>query len=341
MRSLDELLEHLGDIRQVAGIDQYSIKGGQGDSNHILQVRNGMGLKFDVNVSRGFDLGLCELFSVPVSWMSSCGRVSPYFYDKQGDEWNRGFEGGLMTTCGLTQAGKPNTDLDQMLGQHGRISYVPAELLQCELIQEHPERIVLRAKVRETKALSENISVYRTITTYLGKNEILIEDTVVNEGYEPVPHMILYHFNFGFPLISGTTKISKLESDRELIKGEADLCDPLSVRPVSRFEKPDVILHTNIKSETNEIKFEIENLIKFNNWNRRLKLTLLYNKEQCPYLTQWRYFGSGVNVFGIEPGNVSTKGRSYHRAAKLLDILEHGQYRQYNLKINFELKEDI
>jgi galactose mutarotase-like enzyme len=302
-----------------------------------LQIRNGSGLRFDVYSSRGFDIGLCELFSVPVSWRAHTGHVSPFTYDASGTGWNRGFQGGLLTTCGLQQAGQPCIDGDEALGQHGRVSYIPAEIIAAEITREPEPKILLRAKICETKAAGNTLTLYRCITTYLFQNKIEIQDEVVNEAYTDAPFLILYHVNFGFPLISPTSYIEPFESKRELIKGNASLDSCLKVPPAGDSE-PDVILHTNIKNKKETMDIHICNEIEFNARKHILHVFFAYKTAQCPYLTQWRCQQKGVNVFAFEPGNVSTRGRAFQRQNGTLIILKPGESKKYDLSLSFKME---
>ena len=51
------------------------------------------------------------------------------------------------------------------------------------------------------------MTLQRRISTELGSNSILIEDIVTNLGFSPQPHLILYHCNLGFPLVSEHTRL--------------------------------------------------------------------------------------------------------------------------------------
>jgi hypothetical protein len=108
--TMEELRQRIGNVRQIAGYQRVQLQEGKGKGNEVLLVRNGCGLSFQISLSRAFDIGLCELYGIPVSWMSAAGPVSPHFYEKDGREWSRGFEGGLLATGGLTYMGKPNVD---------------------------------------------------------------------------------------------------------------------------------------------------------------------------------------------------------------------------------------
>ena len=47
----------------------------------------------------------------------------------------------------------------------------------------------------------ENLLLTRTISTRLGANQFTLKDVVRNEGYRSTPHIMLYHCNFGFPVV--------------------------------------------------------------------------------------------------------------------------------------------
>jgi hypothetical protein len=47
----------------------------------------------------------------------------------------------------------------------------------------------------------ENLVLTRRIEAALGGATIGVTDRVENRGFRPTPHMLLYHYNFGFPLL--------------------------------------------------------------------------------------------------------------------------------------------
>ncbi len=56
--------------------------------------------------------------------------------------------------------------------------------------------------MREVSALGRDLRLKRRISMTLGQPVLTIHDRVENHGYETTPHMLLYHFNLGFPLLS-------------------------------------------------------------------------------------------------------------------------------------------
>src|SRR5581483_8882420 len=74
-------------------------------------------------------------------------------------------------------------------------------------------------KLRQNFMRGENLTLTRRISTRLGADSFTITDTLLNEGFDPAPHMILYHCNFGFPVISTE---SELLIDEESVRPRDD-----------------------------------------------------------------------------------------------------------------------
>lgn len=335
------LSERIGDIRRLAGYQRFELLEGRGKGNEVIAVRNGSGLHFHVNVSRGFDIGQCEFHGIPIGWISHAGPVAPHFYEKDGTNWNRGFEGGLLATCGLSTIGKPSVDQGEAYGQHGRISYIPAELLQTEAGWTDDDRyeIVARGRVKESDALQQNIVLDRTIRTGLGDNRICLTDRITNDTFLPAEHLIMYHFNFGFPLVGETCDIMLPEGDRRWINGAGATDRAACYEAPSADAAPTVMLHENMRSDDGMLTIGVRNRVKHLGADKLLEVRLTYSREACPCLTQWKFPRRGVYVLGLEPGNATTEGRRVHRERGTLPFLEAGETKTYEFIIDFDLKD--
>jgi hypothetical protein len=328
----------VGDLRQIAGYQRVQLQEGRGRGNELLLVRNGSGLSFQISISRAFDIGLCEVYGIPISWISATGPVAPQFYEKDGREWNRSFEGGLLATGGLTYMGKPNMDEGEALGLHGRISATPAELLRSEAMQVNDTyELIFQGRVRQASAIGENLLLTRTIRTALGTNSISIVDEITNESFSPVDHMILYHFNLSFPLISETCRIHIPEAQtRRWIQGDGPVegwdhfKEPSSAAPT-------VLLHEGIQGENGWVQVCVENEVHVNNKEQTMCVNFRYPHEACPFLSQWQNSTKGEYVLALEPGNTSTEGRAVHRERGTLPRLQPQETRRYEFLVDFSL----
>ena len=122
--SRNDLAMRLGHLSQLAGIRMMELRDGSEAGVRIAEVRTGSGLRFQVSLDRGMDVSVAEYKGIPLAWRSPAGDVNPRFYDPRGLGWLRSFPGGLMTGCGLSQAGAPSVDEGEELGlrsQHGRL----------------------------------------------------------------------------------------------------------------------------------------------------------------------------------------------------------------------------
>ncbi len=199
-----ELRKRIGDISQIASATEFTYSQGKANGVKAIEVRNGSGLRFVILPDRGMDIAYAEYKGTPISYISKTGIVSSNHYSEP--DFLRSFSAGLLTTCGLTYMGAPCVDEGVALGAHGRISNIPA--FDVGITQEWVEDdfiISVRGKVREATVFGENIVLTRTFTVKIGEDKIYIHDEIENEGFEPTPLMVLYHINFGFPLVSENT----------------------------------------------------------------------------------------------------------------------------------------
>ena len=65
----------------------------------------------------------------------------------------------------------------------------------------------ITAVIKETRVFGPNLELRRTISGTLGQPTIKIHDVVTNKSNTAQPHMMLYHCNYGWPLIDEGTKI--------------------------------------------------------------------------------------------------------------------------------------
>ena len=201
-----ELEARVGRIEQIGGLRRFEWSEGAEAGSQQIQVRTAAGLTFYVSPSRALDISLAEFGGVPLSWQSASGDVHPAYYDAEGIEFLRTAVGGLLMTCGLTYVGAPGEDEGQAFGLHGRVHHLPARHVSAggNWVGDEYEMEISGA-VDETRIFGDHLRLRRRIRCLLGQNRIEITDTVSNAGFAPSPHMILYHFNFGFPLLDRET----------------------------------------------------------------------------------------------------------------------------------------
>jgi hypothetical protein len=330
-----ELEARLGRIEQVGGLRRMHSTGGKESGVEEIRVRTGAGLTYSVLPSRGLDIGLAEFKGAPLTWLSPNGDVHPAFFDGRGSGWLRTAAGGLLMTCGLTQVGSPGTDEGEELGMHGLAHHTPANQVCAEGFWEGDEYItVVKGKVEETSIFGWNMHLTREIRSRLGKNQILIRDVVENAGFDPAPHMLLYHFNFGFPLLDAQTQIcfpSATVTPREPGLPSEGL--GIWHLPQHGYQEQ-VYYHENLSTGADGIAAVTVQNPHFPSTGRPLSVRLAWEVRNLPVLVQWKMPGEGIHVLGIEPANCHVAGRTSERARGTLVMLAPGQTMEYNLELS-------
>lgn len=336
-----ELLSRVGDISQIARIKPYRLVEGWEDGVQVLDVTTGSGLDFSLLASRGLDISSASYNGRSLAWRSATSDSHPAFFDHEGEQgrgWLRGFYGGLLITCGLTNAGANETEAGQIYGLHGRISNSPAYNVSYEGRWEGDEYLMsVTGKIRQATVFGENILMTRTISTSLGSRKIFLHDSIENMGSKRMEHMILYHINIGFPvvnedarLISPTLKATPRDADAQ--EGQDHYAQFQSPQPAFREQ---VYFHEFAKDERGRVQTAIINkgTNAGNSQENGFGVYCAYSPEQLPKFIEWKMMGAGTYVVGMEPANCLVMGRAYERQAGTLQFLEPGEVRDYSLEI--------
>lgn len=330
-----QLLRHIGDISQVAEAKVYQLTDGNEKGTDAIGFRTGSGLNFTVLANRGLDISYADFKGIPLCWRSGTGDVAAAHYEPNGLGWLRGFYGGLLTTCGMTQAGAPNVDEDEELGLHGRASYIPAKNVWVDTRWEGDRYILwAQGKVTETKALGEHLCRTRRIWTELGSNKIHIEDIVENLGYQDCPLMYLFHINIGFPILADGSEL--LAPSSQITPRDEHAKDNLSKyncgEPPTVDFTEQVYYHQMEPDVDNHIRVALVN--RSFNENKGIGIAVRYHKTQFPHFVQWKLCGQGAYVMGLEPSNCRVDGRVSERERGSLQHIEPGGRRHYEVEIS-------
>ncbi len=329
-----ELLQHVGDISQLAGVRLGELGDGFERGLRVADVRTGSGLTFTVLLDRGLDIGWASFGGASLSWRSPTTAIGPAYYEPAGLGWLRGFHGGLVNTCGLTYFGAPGADEGQALGLHGRASYTPASHIAYGGDWRGDEyELWLSGQLREAVVFGENLTLRRRITARLGESRLFIEDTVTNEGYQSTPHMQLYHCNFGFPLVSPETELLSASAE---VKPRDEVA-AAGLTGYNHFQPPtpgyeEQVFYHHLKADAGGYA-QAALVNRAFGGGQGLGAYVRFALAELPYLVQWKMMGQGTYVCGLEPATNWVQGRAKERAEGRLRFLEPGETRRYRLEI--------
>ena len=334
--SRSDLLRRIGNIAQAGGTRLVELKDGKERGVRAIEFDTGTGFRFTVLADRAMDVFSASYCGRSLCWHSVAGAAAPHYFDPRGLGWLWTFPGGLVTTCGLVQAGGACTDEGEELGLHGRVSGIPASNVSHGTRWEGDDCILFaQGTVVEGRIFGWKQQLIRRITAKLGESRFFIRDVVENIGYEPCPHMIVYHCNIGYPVLdAGSRLVAPTQAVKPLNKAtEADMeYSPFSGPTPGYSER--VYDHAMKPDGNGMVRAALVNDAL--DGGRGLGVYLQYCHSQLPRFTQWKMLGEGTYVVGMEPGNCSVLGRGAARKAGELVILQPQEAREYELEVGVE-----
>ena len=324
-----EVRKYIGNDYQVGGTRHYQLTGGSSDGCRCIDVRTGSGFEYTVVCDRGLDISLASYKGINLAYLTENMETNPAFYDSRDIEWLRTFSAGLLTTCGPTNISSPCEDDGEKLGQHGRWSAFSAKQV-CDLSDFENGKIEISGTMRESFPFGHKLKINRKITSEIGKSSVTVEDSIVNEGGRPAPLNLLYHINFGYPLLSEKTAIHVPSQNccgyDDYTQARMDEQNIFNSPNAENLEKN--YLHT-FDSKSNEATVWVHNADIADG----LAVYIKFDPQQLPYLTQWKLEDVKDYVLALEPANVPCEPRDVLRERGILPYLAPGQKIDFKVEI--------
>jgi uncharacterized protein DUF4432 len=337
-----DLERRTGDLAAAGGVRSVILDDGSERGVRALEFRTGTGLAFDVLVDRAMDIGAAEHRGRAFGWRSATGFRHPGLHDyadENGLSWLRSFS-GLLVTGGLDHTlFTAEVDASQYHyphrkvvwnGLHGRVANTPARLHGYGE-EWKGNRCVLWAEgeVRQAAIFGEHLRLTRRIESEIGTSEVVIRDTVTNCGFEPTPHMFLYHINFGWPLVDEGTKLAAPIA-RTRWHTQSVLDQRISYQ---RMPKPQpgfveqVYEHDLVADASGNFAVAVA--------NERLQfgVQLEWSRTEFPCFFEWLHLREGAYAVGIEPSTHHVEGEPAARKDGTMIWLEHGESRSYRTRL--------
>jgi len=311
-------------------VKKYVLHGGRQEGVEVIEVNNGK-LSFNVVPTRGMSIQevLMGDPSTPLrtglrlGWDSPVkGLVHPKFINlntRQGLGWLEGFN-EWMVRCGLEFFGAPGTDefIDNTgnkatmdLTLHGKICNTPASTVEIIIEREAPYRITVRGRVDETLLHGPKLDILTSVSTVPGTSKLQISDTVTNRSAIEQEFGILYHGNYGPPLME---------------KGARFYGPVRQVTPINEHAAADVSDYALYRAAKAGFPEQVYCLRLWADRNDRTKVMLrnaagdkavsiAYSVKELPFFTLWKNPVAQEDgyVTGLEPGTGFPRNRSIER----------------------------
>lgn len=331
--------KYVGNPEQLFSLQRVKREDGKAEGVSLIEVKNRSGMEFSVNISRGLDIPYLSFHGENIGYISPCGIVAPQYFDDKGTGFLKSFTAGFLTTCGLKTAGEPCRYGGEEYGLHGNISHTPSENVKYEIVEsENRTYANICGTVRDAVIFGDRLCLERNIRCDYRKKKFVIRDTVKNEGYKKARHMILYHYNIGYPILSP----------------ESDIYIPSSkIIPRNAYSKQGIYQCTQPETpnpEYKEMAFYHTLIPDKKNWstvcvfnpNLEIGVALKINLRTLDHFVQWKMMGAGDYVIGLEPGNTTIDGIENAIDNGSMKYLEPQENVEYEMEIQIiEGKEEF
>ena len=267
------LSELVGDLRQLASVQRIALRDGPDRGLPLLAFSTGGGLDFQIKENGTLDIRSLHFRGRPVGWQHPAGEPG---------NRERALT-GFLVTCGLENVRAPRAGL----AQHGSLAMSPVRVtgvgedwaaaqpqlfVEGEIVQPQPNGAVFR--------------LHRRITAPIGAARLTISDRIENISATAAEMMILYHLNFGFPVVQpgctvalGARRIVEIADSEITSAPSAPECHPVDPAAQVRLIRPASA-----------------------DWPG-LDIRLEFDGASLPYLQTWRDARAGRNILALEPCN--------------------------------------
>lgn len=319
-------------------VQKYTLRGGKQEGVDVVLVNNGK-LSYVVIPTRGMSVAKVEMSDIRLGWDSPVKEiVHPQFINLQsrgGLGWLEGFN-EWMVRCGLEWAGHPGKDkfinntgdeAEMDLTLHGKIGNIPASEVEVVIDRSAPYRIRVRGRVDERMFYGPKLELWTEISTEPGSNTFRIEDEVKNYGAYDQELQIIYHANYGPPLLEAGSRF--VVAAKEVRPFNAHAAKSLNqfaeyVAPTKGFIEQvyGVIPFTDAQNRTT---------VMLRNAAVDKGVTMSYRVDQLPFFTLWKNTTAIEEgyVTGLEPGTGFPVNRSIERKAGRVPKLKSNETRKF------------
>jgi galactose mutarotase-like enzyme len=312
------------------------LMGGLSDGVEIVEVNSGP-LRFAVVPTRGMGLWKVWNGDLEIGWRSPVrGPVHPSHVplnEPSGLGWLDGFD-ELLCRCGLESNGAPEFDDKGILKYplHGRIANVPAHRVDLNIDPESGE-ISLTGRVEESRFLFRKMELTTIYRVKPGESRLTIIDEVANLSGRTSELQLLYHINFGLPLLAAGAQfvapVKTLVPRNEHSAAGLDHWQTY-VEPTAGFTEQ--VYFFELLSDKQD-----QTCVLLQNAEGNQGVSLRFSKRQLPCFSLWKNTAAIVDgyVTGLEPGTNFPNPKGYEKEQGRVISLKPGA------RIRFEIEMEI
>ncbi|WP_158304376.1 aldose 1-epimerase family protein [Beijerinckia indica] len=316
---------------QTWSVKKVTLHGGKQEGVDLITVDNGK-LSFSIVPTRGMSALRAQMGDIRLGWDSPVKEiVNPVYINllaRDGVGWLDGFN-EWMPRAGIAWAGHPGKDGANTLTLHGQIGNIPASEVSVSIEKGNPGRIVVKGLVNEISMFGSNLTLNSEVSTEIGSNHIVFNDSIVNNGTKPQEYQIIYHSDYGEPILEGGAKfVAPIKELRPF--------DGVAAKAISTFDS-----YLDAKPGFTE---EVFGIVPYGDANNRTSVllhnaagdkgvSLTYAIDGLPYFALWKNTGAKGEAYvtGLEPATSFPANRSIERKAGRVPTLEPGASQSFTV----------
>ena len=307
------------------------LKGGKQEGSELLTIKS-EGLTINLSPTRGLGIVNVEGNGIRLGWDSPVKEiVNPKYMNLEsrgGAGWLDGFN-EMMVRCGFEWTGHAVQADGMMYTLHGRAQNTPVSKLFVEVEDQAPFTITIRGLIKENTFKKSNFETWVAIRHVPGSKEFTVHDILTNLSDYDRDYQIIYHSNFGTPILE---------------QGAKFVAPVKEISPFNEYAATGLKNWQTYQGPTKGFDEMVYNIFPYSDANNQTQVMLksnasdkgvgiAFNTQQLPVLTLWKNTDTLKQgyVTGIEPGTSFAYPVTIEREQKRVPQLGAGKSTEFIL----------
>ncbi|HXP97808.1 MAG TPA: aldose 1-epimerase family protein, partial [Telmatospirillum sp.] len=191
-------------------VTKKTLHGGKQEGSTLITIDT-KDLQVSLIPTRGMNIFEIKSGDVRYGWKSPVDEiVNPAFVNlemRNGLGWLDGFN-EMMVRCGFEWTGHPGRENDRLMSLHGRAGNTPASKVVVSIDDAAPHAIHVRGLLKENTFKLSALETWTDLSVTPGVKAVKIHDELTNNSDYDRNYQIIYHSNFGAPLLEEGAKFA-------------------------------------------------------------------------------------------------------------------------------------
>lgn len=330
----------LGIKSEIFSVENVILKGGKQEGTELLTIKSN---NFSIKLSPTRGLGVISVVGdgIRMGWDSPVNEiVNPKFINlesRSGLGWLDGFN-EMMVRCGFEWTGHAVQADGMIYTLHGRAQNTPVSKLIVTIDDKAPYTINVKGLIKENTFKKSNLETWVSLSYVPGTKEFIVHDTITNKGDYIKDYQIIYHSNYGTPILEEGAKfvapVKEISPFNDYAQAGLKTWQTY-LGPTKNFDEMvfNVYPYADEKGDTQ---------VMVTNKAGDKAAGIAFNINQLPVLSLWKNTDTLKQgyVTGLEPGTSFAYPVTIEREQKRVRQLEPGQSAEFILKYNLLSSKD-